>query len=236
MHEHGFNWLLVVPGLEHAPVHVLTAFFVAGLLIACCFVARTQLARVMQSPGQGIIPDSRLSFRNFFEILAEKLYAFVESVLGERNAPIYFPLIGTLFLFIFSCNLIGLVPGFLPPTDNLNTTLALGTFVFVVYNFLGFKEHGIGYVKHFFGPVWWLAPLIFIIEVVSHLVRPLSLGLRLRGNILGDHMVLGIFLEMTKIGIPVVFYCLGIFVSFVQAFVFCLLTMIYISLAVSHEH
>jgi len=159
-----------------------------------------------------------------------------EMVIGPHDAPKYFPLVGTLFVYIFASNLLGLIPGFLPPTDNLNTTLALGTFVFLFYNYIGFRSNGVGYLKHFMGPVIWLAPLMFLIEMVSHIVRPISLGLRLRGNIYGDHMVLSIFTELTPWFVPVIFNALGVFVCFVQAFVFVLLTMVYISLSSSHDH
>lgn len=236
MEHHGFLWAEHLPGLNLLPTHVATSLLVAVLLIVTTWMARLQLSRVMKQVDGGIIPDSKLTFRNFFEILAEKLYAFTESVLGRKEAAVFFPFIGTLFLFIFSMNIIGLFPGFIPPTDNLNTTLALGIFVFITYNYLGFKEHGIKYLKQFMGPVLLLAPLMIIIELVSHVVRPISLGLRLQGNMQGDHTVLSVFSEMTPLFVPVIFLGLGAFVCFVQAFVFCLLTMVYISLATSHDH
>jgi F-type H+-transporting ATPase subunit a len=108
--------------------------------------------------------------------------------------------------------------------------------VFLYYNLVGFKENGFGYLKHFMGPVWYLAPLIGAIEVASHVFRPISLGLRLRGNIMGDHVVLGIFNHLVPYLVPAVFYGVGLFVAFVQAFVFCLMTMVYISLSASHDH
>jgi len=237
MHEgHGFNWLEWI-GLGNVPNHVgMTFLVVLGLLIAT-FIARTQLLRVMRATSDGgLIPESKMTFRNFFEIIAESLYDLTERVIGYHDAPIYFPIIGTLFIFIFTCNLIGLIPGFLPPTDNLNTTLALGVFVFFYYNFAGLKAHGISYLKHFAGPVMWLAPLMIIIELVSHLFRPVSLALRLRGNIMGDHIVLGVFSGLVPYLLPVIFYGLGVFVAFIQAFVFCLMTMAYISLSTAHDH
>ena len=233
--EH-FSFLQQIPGLEHVGNHVLLAALIAIVLIATTLVARAQLMAVMRTPGGGIIPDSKLTYRNFFEILAEKLYALTESVIGHHDAPIYFPIIGTLFVFIFACNIVGLIPGFGAATDNLNTTLALGLFVFIYYNYAGFKANGLAYLKHFFGPIVWLAPLMFLIEIASHIFRPISLALRLRGNIMGDHVVLGIFSKLVPIGLPVVFLGLGTFVAFVQAFVFCLMTMVYISLSTSHDH
>lgn len=237
MHEqHGFNWLSFIPGLSHFPNHVAMAILIAGLLVVMTYVARSQLLVAMRGEEGGLIPESRLTFRGFFEIAAEGLFNLTESVIGHHDAPVFYPVIGTLFIFIFTCNVIGLIPGFLPPTDNLNTTLALGAFVFLYYNFVGLKTHGIGYFKQFFGPIIWLAPLMFIIEVASHVFRPLSLALRLRGNIMGDHVVLSVFSGLVPYLLPVIFYGLGVFVAFIQAFVFCLMTMVYISLSTSHDH
>jgi F-type H+-transporting ATPase subunit a len=129
-----------------------------------------------------------------------------------------------------------MIPGLLPPTDNLNTTFALGAFVFIYYNYVGIKSSGLAYFKHFLGPVLWLSPLILVVEIASHVFRPISLGLRLRGNIMGDHVVLGIFNDLTPYVIPVVFYGIGLFVCLIQAFVFCLMTMVYISLSATHDH
>jgi F-type H+-transporting ATPase subunit a len=156
--------------------------------------------------------------------------------MGEEQAKKYYTVIVLLFSFIFINNVIGLIPGFLPPTDNFNTTLALGLFVFLYYNYQGIKEQGIvGHIKHFMGPVWYLAILIFPIELISHAVRPLSLGLRLKGNMEGDHLVLSIFSNLVPYIVPIPFYVIGLFVCFMQAFVFTLLTMVYISLATAHH-
>jgi F-type H+-transporting ATPase subunit a len=237
MHEeHGFNWLSYLPLFNEMPNHVAMTILVSLGLIGTMFVARTQIMRAMRGVDGGLVPESKLTYRNFFEIIAENLYKLVESVIGHHDAPIYYPMIGTLFVFIMVSNLVGLIPGFLPPTDNLNTTLALGFFVFIYYNYAGLKAHGIGYLKHFLGPMLWLAPLMLVIEIASHIFRPLSLALRLRGNIMGDHIVLGVFSSLVPYLLPVIFYGLGVFVAFIQAFVFCLMTMVYISLSTSHDH
>ncbi|HOW16229.1 MAG TPA: F0F1 ATP synthase subunit A, partial [bacterium] len=109
-------------------------------------------------------------------------------------------------------------------------------FVFIYYNYAGFKEHGFSYIKHYMGPMIWLAPLMFPIELISNMVRPFSLGLRLFGNITGDHLVLGIFSDLAPLIVPIPFLGLGLFVSFFQALIFVLLSMIYLTLALSHEH
>lgn len=237
MHDsHGFYWYQLIPGLDHAPKHVVVTVFVAIVLAITTWIARMQLAQVTKAPGGGIVPESRWTFRNFFEIVAESLYKLTENVIGHHDAPKFFPVIGTLFLFIFASNLIGLVPGFPASTENLNTTLALGLFVFLYYNYAGLRANGVAYLKHFLGPVLWLAPLLLVIELASHVFRPISLALRLRGNIMGDHVVLGIFSDLVPLLLPVIFYGLGVFVAFVQAFVFCLMTMVYISLSTAHDH
>ncbi|MGK5083610.1 F0F1 ATP synthase subunit A [Bdellovibrionota bacterium FG-1] len=236
MHEGKvFTWLSLI-GLGEYPNHVVMAIFVAVTLVLTTFVARAQLNAVMRSAEGGLVPESKMTYRGFFEIMAEGLFKLTEGVIGQHDAPIYFPVVGTLFVFIFFSNLVGMIPGFLPPTDNLNTTLALGTFVFVYYNYAGLRAHGVAYLKHFLGPMIWLAPLMLIIELASHIFRPLSLALRLRGNIMGDHVVLHVFSGLVPLFLPVIFYGLGVFVAFIQAFVFCLMTMVYISLSIAHDH
>lgn len=234
-HEHSFTWLSLIPGLAHYSQPVVMAIFVATALVLVTFLARIQLMARMKTADQGVIPEAKMTFRNFFEIVAEMLYKMTESVIGEHDAPKYFPVIGSIFIFIFVSNLMGLIPGFPASTSDLNTTLALGAFVFIYYNLMGLKEGGLGYIKHFFGPVMWLAPLMLVIEIASHIFRPLSLALRLRGNINGDHVVLGVFNDLTPYFIPTIFYGLGLFVCFVQAFVFSLMTMVYVSLATAHD-
>lgn len=237
MHEeHGLNIIHYIPILKNFPSHVGMTILISLLLVMTTWIARIQLYRVMKSPDGGLVPEPKMSYRNFFEIIAENLFGLVENVIGHHDAPTYFPVIGSLFVFIFTSNLIGLIPGFRPPTDDLNTTLALGIFVFVYYNMAGLRAHGLSYLKHFLGPVLWLAPLMLVIELASHIFRPLSLALRLRGNIMGDHIVLGVFSSLVPYLLPVIFYGLGVFVAFVQAFVFCLMTMVYISLSTSHDH
>lgn len=232
-----FNWLSLIPGFEYEQYgHIFMSVFVMILVIVMSLVARAQLMAAEKREDEGLVPDAHLSFRNFFEIIAEKIYALCEQVMGYENAKRFFPIIGTLFIFIFTSNFLGLIPGIVPSTENLNQTLALGAFVFLYYNIVGLYFGGLGYLKHFLGPVLWLSPLILVIELASHIFRPISLGLRLRGNIMGDHIVLGIFNGLLPYLIPVIFYAMGIFVALVQAFVFCLMTMVYISLASSSSH
>jgi F-type H+-transporting ATPase subunit a len=235
--QQGFNWLSLIPGFEYEQYgHLVMTAFVIVMVVLFALIARVQLMNAEKREDEGLVPDHHLSIRNFFEIIAEKIYALCEQVMGKHNAVRFFPIIGTLFVFIFASNILGLIPGIIPSTENLNTTLALGAFVFLYYNIVGLIDGGMHYLKHFLGPVLWLAPLMFVIELASHVFRPISLGLRLRANMMGDHIVVGIFNGLLPYLIPVIFYAMGLFVALVQAFVFCLMTMVYISLATSgHE-
>src|SRR5690242_11914759 len=127
MHEeHGFNLLSYIPLLKELPNHVAMTILVCLILVPSTYLARVQIVRAMQRPDGGLVPDSKLTYKNFFEIIAESLFKLTESVIGHHDAPIYFPIIGSLFVFIFTCNIIGLIPVFTgAPTNNLNTTLAL---------------------------------------------------------------------------------------------------------------
>lgn len=158
-----------------------------------------------------------------------------EGVMGA-DARRYVPLFGSFFVFILLGNLLGLLPGFAPPTSDFNITFGLGVASFLAYNAIGIHAQGlVNYLKHFVGPIWWLAFLMVPLELIDNLVRPVSLALRLFGNMTGDHLVLEIFTDLTKLVVPVMFYFLGAFVSLIQAFVFTLLTVIYVSLAVGHS-
>jgi F-type H+-transporting ATPase subunit a len=161
--------------------------------------------------------------------------SIAENVMGRRQAEKHFPLIGTLVFFILLNNMIGLIPGFVPATDTLKTNVAMAVLVFLVYNVAGALEHGAKYFKHFLGPIWWLSWLMLPIELFSHFVRPVSLSLRLLGNMAADHKVLAIFSVLVPVLVPLPFYLLGILVCVVQTLVFSLLSMVYIGMAVAHE-
>jgi F-type H+-transporting ATPase subunit a len=229
--EHGFNWIAAIPGLGRLPNHSVTATLVAIVVVAVAWIARRQL----DAAPDPLIPAGRASARELFEVITSFIDDMVQGMMGHHGRESV-PLLATLFTFIMFANLIGLLPGFTPPTGNLGTTFGLGIVSFLVYNYLGFREHGVGYLKHFIGPVIWLAPLMAIVEVLSHVFRPVSLAIRLFGNMFADHLVLGIFTDLTKLLIPVAFYVLGAFVCVLQAFVFTILSTVYIALAVAHDH
>jgi len=242
-----FSWFSLIPGLEVEGINLIPFYhscLVAVIILTVALAARLALMRKAGASDARdvLVPDADLKPRNLFELITEFVYGLVKQELGDA-APRFFPLIGALFVYILLCNLMGLVPGFIPATSHIETNIGMAVVVFCVYNISGIAANGIGYLKHFLGPVLWLAPLMVIIEVIGHLARPVSLSVRLFGNMFGDHTVLSIFMfdlpaqtsGVLAYGIPVVFLGLGTFVCVVQAFVFTLLTIIYIKLATAHE-
>lgn len=236
-HAAGFTWLSSVAAGVGLEEHSVTFILVALILITIGAIYRSRLLKYESSERDCLVPDNGLTLRNVIDAYGEWILGLTRSIIGDQRAKLHYNFVASVFLIIFISNLMGLIPGFLPPTDNLNTTLAMGLFVFIYYNWQGIRVQGlVGHIKHFMGPIIALAPLMFIIELVSHCVRPVSLGLRLRGNMSGDHIVLGIFSDLVPLFVPVIFLGLGLFISFVQAFVFTLLTVVYIGLATEEHH
>ncbi len=226
-----FSWLGHLTGIDHTVIHIPHTLMTMAVLLFLGAIAYIKLRNTEKS----LVPSGKIGLASIFEVGCQNILNLMEGIIGS-HAKSYFPLVAGLFIYIFINNLLGVMPGFLPPTDNINTTLALGLIVFVYFNYVGIKTQGlIPYLKHFGGPIAMLAPLMFVIEMIGILVRPISLGLRLFGNMTGDHLVLGIFSDLVPIIIPIAFLGLGIFVSFIQAFVFALLTTIYISLSLPHD-
>jgi F-type H+-transporting ATPase subunit a len=228
---HDFAWTSIIPGLSLLPAHVANGIIISLVIIAFAVLGYIQLKKTEDE----IIPNEKLTFRNFMELIVETVMALVDQNMGPRGRE-FMLIIGTLGLFILFNNLSGLVPGFLPATDNVNTTFACSLTVFVLTHVYGVRQHGIKYLKQFVGPMWALAIIMIPIEVISHISRPLSLGLRLFGNVTGDHLVTSIFFLLVPLFVPLIGMSLGLFVAFVQAFVFVLLSMIYFSGAISEEH
>ncbi len=230
--EHNFTWAnLFFDHVDHNNVHMIYSTFVLILLTIVGVLVYLKL----RNTEARLVPEPKGSLSSSFEVVVEGILEMMEGICGKQAVK-FFPIIGTLFVYIFTCNMLSVIPGFLPPTDNINTNLACGLTVFIYYNFVGFKEHGMGYIKHFMGPIIWLAPLMLMIELIGHVVRPVSLSLRLFGNITGDHLVLGIFSDLVPLIVPVIFLGLAVFVAFIQAFVFSLLSLIYVGLATEHDH
>ncbi len=208
----------------HAYPHVIYSWFVIILLIVFAVLATRKIE---------MIPTKA---QNFFEIVISGMEEFMVDVTGEEGRW-FFPIIATVFIYIATCNLLGLVPGFYPPTASINTTAACAIPIFLFTHFIGIKYHGIKYVKHFLGPVWWLIPIILPIEIIGHLARILSLSFRLFGNITGHELVLAIlFMLAGAFFAPLPIMAMGIFVSLVQAFVFFLLSTMYFAGAMEEAH
>ncbi len=207
----------------HVGEHVMYTWLVMIILIVVALVA---------SRGIQLVPSG---MQNLMESVVTGITNLAEETMGHKGMA-YFPLVATFALFILVSNLIGLIPGFYPPTANLNTNAALALTVFVMTHVIGIKEHGLSYLKHFMGPILALAPLIFIIEIIGHLARPLSLSLRLFGNMYGHEIVLMIFIGLVPFLLPVPMMLMGVLVAFIQTFVFTLLAMIYIAGALEEGH
>jgi F-type H+-transporting ATPase subunit a len=208
----------------HAYPHVIYSWFVMILLIIFAFLAVRKIE---------MIPSKA---QNVFEIIVSGIEEFMVDITGEEGRK-FFPLIATVFLYIATCNLLGLIPGFYPPTASINTTLSCALTVVIFTHVIGVKFHGAKYIKHFLGPIWWLSPLILIIELIGHLARILSLSIRLFGNITGHELVLGILFALAGAAFaPLPIMALGIFVALLQAFVFFLLSIIYFAGAMEEAH
>jgi F-type H+-transporting ATPase subunit a len=208
----------------HAYPHVIYSWVVMIILIALSALAAKSVS---------LIPSKA---QNVFELLISGMEEFMIEITGEEGRWV-FPLIATVFIYIFLANLIGLVPGFMPPTASLNTTLSCALVVVVFTHVIGIKYHGVAYIKHFMGPVWWMVPIIFPIEVIGHVARILSLTFRLFGNMMGHELVLMILFGLAgAFFAPLPIMALGIFVALVQAFVFFLLSIMYFAGAMEHAH
>jgi len=222
-----FVKLFEMIGLDHFAheyPHVVYSWVVMSLLM---------IAGAVASKNITMIPAK---MQNFFEVVISSIEEFMVENTGEEGRWLL-PLAATVFIYIFVGNLIGLVPGFFPPTASINTTLSCALVVVVFTHVIGIKYHGVKYIKHFMGPVWWMSPLIFMIEIIGHLARILSLTFRLFGNMMGHEIVLAILFALAGAFLaPLPIMALGIFVAFVQAFVFFLLSIIYFTGAMEHAH
>jgi F-type H+-transporting ATPase subunit a len=205
------------------------AMQVVVLLVIMVLFAWLRSSFSVEKPGKA---------QHIFEGLYTFLHEQGEEIVGH-GASRYLSFFGTLFIFILFCNLIGVIPGFESPTMFMPAPVPAGCAMaaFAYYHVAGIQAQGAGkYALHFAGPVWWLAPLMIPIELISHLARPMSLTIRLFANMFAGEMVTVIFLGLVPVVIPAVFMGLHVFVSFLQAYIFTLLTMVYVQGAVAHEH
>jgi F-type H+-transporting ATPase subunit a len=188
-----------------------------------------------------VIIKSRLSVENPGKLQqsAELVVEFLEGQLEENvghDGHQFLPIIGTLGVFIAFSNVLGLVPGLGSPTSNANVPAGCAAVIFLYYNFAGIRKHGlVKYLKHFMGPVWWMAPLMIPIELISHLARPLSLTIRLWGNIFAEELLIVIFVGILPLFLPLPFIAFAIFGGLLQAFIFITMSQMYLSMAVATE-
>ncbi|MFQ5441614.1 MAG: F0F1 ATP synthase subunit A [Thermodesulfobacteriota bacterium] len=215
---------IILPTFGLAVHTALMLYIIVGLIIFSFLFGR----------GLKVVPGK---LQSIVEMVVEFFINLVEETMG-REGKRYLPFVLTLTLFIFFSNVMGLIPGFVPPTANLNTTLGLALCVFVLTHIIGVKMHGVKYFKHFVGPVWALAFLMVPIELVGHFARPVSLALRLFGNMMGHEQIVGVLLKLMPFAFPLLLVstALGVLVIFLQSFIFALLTMMYLGGAIEEAH
>jgi F-type H+-transporting ATPase subunit a len=214
---------MVIGGQTVEFKHIFYTWFAIGILAVLGLVVKRRLK---------MVPTGA---QNVLEVMVDGLESFIINIMGEAGRR-YVPFLCCLFFYILCMNLMGLVPGFDAPTANLNTTAAMAVLVFLYYNFLGLKSWGPKYIKHFSGPMPALVPLMLPIEIISHLARPLSLMLRLFGNIRGEELILVLFFSLAPLFATLPVYFLFGLAKMLQAFIFFLLTMLYIRGALEHAH
>ncbi len=252
--EHSATWLNIIPGFMELEQHIaakLPPSFVNGAPIILQHVIGAILVfiimlsiglhyRLSRQDKERIIPAPSPSLMGAIEVLLEMVYKQCRELLGPANAAIHFPIIAALGMFVLFSNLLGLLPGFIPPTENWNTTVAAAIFVFIYYNFWAFRVQGFHYIAHTVNPAgtWWgwlMAPFFLVIETVSHIARPFSLSVRLMANMMGDHKIVGVFVALCAPLLPIPIVLLGMMTSFIQAIVFTLLSLVYVQMAVNNE-
>jgi len=224
---------------------VIQAALVAGALLLLASIA---VRRKLAGSDGGVLPDEGFSFRNLFEVIVEWLADMAQDRMGPDWRK-YFPIVGTMFFFILVSNLMGLVPGLAGSTSDANTTWAWAIIAWVFYTAIGIAAHKQKYLVKFMGPSFFekemfgrtvhfrlLIPIFFPLEVLLDLARMLTLAVRLLANMFADHTVVAVWLSLVPLGVPAIFMGLGVVIAFLQAFVFSLLTMIYIGLALDEPH
>jgi F-type H+-transporting ATPase subunit a len=228
--------------LGHEPVdaHAAEPLAASAAVMLLVLILALRVQPSLVNHDSAVVPETRLTLRTVFEVWIGYWYGLMKDMMGPKRAKRYFPLIGALSVFIVVSNFLGLIPGFTPPTSNWNITLGCAALVFLMFNYYGFKEGGLGYAKHLFGPWlgWPFVPvniLLFVVETFSLFIRPLTLSIRLMLNMAVDHLLVTIMLGMVALFLPIPVLILGTLICIVQVLVFCLLTSIYITLATEHD-
>jgi F-type H+-transporting ATPase subunit a len=224
-------------GHHPATWHVFEPILASALVMLVLVALATRVRSQLTDTASAVIPDTSLTLRTFMEAFIGYFHDMAKNMMGPVRAKKYFPLIGASALFVFFSNILALLPGFPVPTSHLSVTAGCALVVFVLFNVYGLMANGSAYIKHLFGPAWYLAPLLFVIEVISLCVRPVTLAVRLMLNMAVDHLIMGILLSMFPLFLPLPVMVLGVLVIAVQTLVFTMLTCIYIGLATEHlEH
>ena len=231
--------------LEHMiPVVVQASLVAITILIAAGYLINRSLA----ASNGGVVPDEGITLRNAFEVILEAIAGLAQSIIGEEWKR-YFPIVGSIFVFILISNFLHLLPGVGGATSDVNTTTAWAIISFGVYNYVGVRKHGFWYINQFMGPSFFemkiagkkfhIRPLFWFflpLEIFLHLARIGTLSVRLLANMFADHTVVAVWIKLVPVVIPAVFMALGMLVAVIQAFVFSLLTMIYIGMALEEAH
>ncbi|MBI3039567.1 F0F1 ATP synthase subunit A [bacterium] len=212
-------------GFIPASPGVVLPWVITGVLGLICFFLTRKTS---------LIPSSH---QNVLEWIVEELAKFLESLLGHKHSRELIPFFSTIFIYILTSNLLGIIPGLKSPTSIFSNCLGMALIIFIMTHYLGLKHGGFGYIKHFWGEPVWLGPLMFPIHIIGELARPISLTLRLFGNIMGeDVVILVLTIYIFPFLVPIPMLCMAIFTSVLQTLVFTILSSIYISGAIGHEH
>jgi len=256
MFASGFSWFRLIPAIDkdsileqaglmshwmeghevaHSYVHVhawLACFAVLGIAL----LGRVALSKATGRQGlEKYFASEKLDMRTIVEVFASGIRGMVGDLLDRKDTRTFFPYIAGLFAYIFLCNIQGLLPGFLPPTDNINTNVGMAIGSFLIFMYIGLSRDAVGFIKHLMGPMLLLTPLLLPLETLSLIIRPISLTVRLTANLYGDHQVFTLLSDFIPVVVPVGLLALALMVSFIQAFVFSLLTVVYINLSLPHD-
>ncbi len=215
--------------ISGVPPYVTYSWLAMIILITVALIVRASIK---------LVPTG---LQNFVEAIVDALYRLCEENIGHHWSRALFPWIGTLFIYILLCNFMGLIPGFESPSSNINMTASMAVPIFFLTHIYGIRVHGIGYAKHFLGPIRSvfaipLMILMFFVEFIGHIVRPITLSVRLFGNMMAKHILLGVLYMLSPWVLPALILALGTLVSLIQAFVFTLLATLYLAGAVEEAH
>lgn len=245
----GFSWFNIIAPLDqnalgavggadyNVTITMAHAWLSCAGVLLFAVLGRLAIASASSRPGmEKYYADEKLSIRTIVELFGTFVRNMMSDVMPKHEVKHYSPFIATLFLYILFCNLQGVIPGLVPPTDNVNTNVGMAIASFLVFMWVGLSRDAVGFIKHLMGPMLPLAVLMFPLETLSLVLRPMTLALRLTGNLFGDHLVFTIISGEVPLLVPSALLGLAIFVSFMQAFVFSLFSAVYVGLSLPHDH